>query len=148
MVLANHDLNQVTWEQRVMNGDPKFNPSQDVPDFPFARYAEMLGLTGLRVDQPEQIGPAWDEALAANRPVVTEAVTDPEVPPLPPHITLKEAMNFSKSLLHDSARQGMIRGAMKDMVRRSRIDSDTLPPTAGPARTALPAAHFELNAAN
>ena len=116
MVLANHDLNQVTWEQRVMNGDPKFQPSQDVPDFHFARYAEMLGLTGLRVDQPDQIGPAWDQALAANRPVVIEVVTDPEVPPLPPHITFKQAMDFSKSLLHDSAREGMIRGAVKDMV--------------------------------
>ena len=116
MVLANHDLNQVTWEQRVMNGDPKFQPSQDVPDFHFARYAEMLGLTSLRVDQPDQIGPAWDEALAANRPVVIEVVTDPEVPPLPPHITFKQAMDFSKSLLHDSAREGMIRGAVKDMV--------------------------------
>jgi pyruvate dehydrogenase (quinone) len=116
LVLANHDLNQVTWEQRVMNADPKFKPSQEVPDFHFARYAEMLGLTGIRVDQPEQIGPAWDEALAANRPVVIEAVTDPEVPPLPPHITFKQAMNFSKSLLYDSSRKGMIRGAMKDMV--------------------------------
>jgi pyruvate dehydrogenase (quinone) len=116
LVLANHDLNQVTWEQRVMNADPKFKPSQVVPDFHFARYAEMLGLAGIRVDQPEQIGPAWDEALAANRPVVIEAVTDPEVPPLPPHITFKQAMNFSKSLLHDESRKGMIRGAMKDMV--------------------------------
>jgi pyruvate dehydrogenase (quinone) len=116
LVLANRDLNQVTWEQRVMNGDPKFQPSQEVPDFHFARYAEMLGLTGLRVDQPEQIGSAWDEALAANRPVVIEAVTDPEVPPLPPHITFKQAMDFNKSLLHDPARGGMIRGAMKDMV--------------------------------
>jgi pyruvate dehydrogenase (quinone) len=116
MVLANHDLNQVTWEQRVMNGDPKFQSSQEVPDFQFVRYAEMLGLTGIRVDQPEQIGPAWDEALAANRPVVIEAVTDPEVPPLPPHITFKQAMNFSASLLHDSARKGMIRGAMSDLV--------------------------------
>ncbi|MBV8378476.1 MAG: thiamine pyrophosphate-requiring protein [Verrucomicrobia bacterium] len=116
LVLANRDLNQVTWEQRVMNGDPKFQPSQDVPEFHFARYAEMLGLTGLRVDKPEHIGPAWDEALAANRPVVIEAVTDPEVPPLPPHITFKQAMDFSKSLLHDSARAGMIRGAVKDMV--------------------------------
>ncbi len=116
LVLANHDLNQVTWEQRIMNADPKFKPSQEVPDFHFARYAEMLGLTGIRVDQPEQIGPAWDEALSANRPVVIEAVTDPEVPPLPPHITFKQAMNFSKSLLYDSARKGMIRGAMKDMV--------------------------------
>lgn len=116
MVLANHDLNQVTWEQRIMNGDPKFQPSQDVPDFKFARYAEMLGLTGIRVDQPEQIGPAWDQALAANRPVVIEAVTDPEVPPLPPHITFKQAKNFSESLLRDSARKGMIRGAMNDLV--------------------------------
>jgi pyruvate dehydrogenase (quinone) len=115
LVLANHDLNQVTWEQRIMNADPKFKPSQEVPDFHFARYAEMLGLAGIRVDQPEQIGSAWDEALSANRPVVIEAVTDPEVPPLPPHITFKQAINFSKSLLYDSARKGMFRGAMKDM---------------------------------
>jgi pyruvate dehydrogenase (quinone) len=116
LVLANHDLNQVTWEQRVMNGDARFAPSQDVPNFHFARYAEMLGLRGIRVDQPEQIGPAWDEALAARCPVVIEAVTDPEVPTLPPHITMKEAMNFSKSLLHDADRIGMFRGAMKDAI--------------------------------
>lgn len=116
MVLANHDLNQVTWEQRIMNGDPKYNPSQEVPDFPMARYAEMLGLEGIRVDKPEQIGPAWDRAFAARRPVVIEAVTDPEVPTLPPHITFKEARNFSKSLLKDAARKGMFRGAMKDML--------------------------------
>ena len=116
MILANHDLNQVTWEQRIMAGDPKFKPSQDVSDFQFARYAEMLGLTGIRVDQPEEIGPAWDEALKANRPVVIEAVTDPEVPPLPPHITFDEAMHFSESLLHDSGRKGMVRGAVKDMI--------------------------------
>jgi pyruvate dehydrogenase (quinone) len=99
-----------------MTGDPKFKPSQDVPDFAFARYADLLGLKGIRVDKPEQIGPAWDEALAADRPVVIEAVTDPEVPTLPPHITFKEAMHFAESLVHDSARKGMIRGAMKDMI--------------------------------
>ena len=115
-VFSNQDLNQVTWEQRVMEGDPKFEPSQHVPNFHFARYAEMLGLRGIRVDQPEQIGPAWDEALAARCPVVIEAVTDPEVPTLPPHITLKQAMNFSKSLLHDANRRGMFRGAMKDAI--------------------------------
>jgi pyruvate dehydrogenase (quinone) len=116
MVLANHDLNQVTWEQRIMNGDPKFEPSQDVPDFHFARYAEMLGLVGIRVDEPEQIGAAWDQALAAERPVVIEAVTDPEVPTLPPHITFEQAMHFNESLLHDPARKSMLRGAMRDML--------------------------------
>jgi pyruvate dehydrogenase (quinone) len=117
MVLANHDLNQVTWEQRVMSGDPKFKPSQDVPDFHFARYAELLGLVGIRVDKPEQIGPAWEEALSAKRPVVIEAMTDPEVPTLPPHITFEEAMHFGQALLHDPERKSMFRGAIKDMIQ-------------------------------
>ncbi|MBV9838175.1 MAG: thiamine pyrophosphate-requiring protein [Solirubrobacterales bacterium] len=99
MVLNNGDLNQVTWEQRAMSGDPKFEGSQDLPDFPYARYAEMLGLHGIRVDSAEQVGAAWDEALAADRPVLYEAMTDPEVPPLPPHITLEQAKALSSALL-------------------------------------------------
>jgi pyruvate dehydrogenase (quinone) len=99
MVLNNRDLNQVTWEQRAMSGDPKFEGSQDVPDFPYARYAELLGLKGIRVDRPEQVASAWEEALASDRPVVYEAVTDPEVPPLPPHITLEQAKALSSALL-------------------------------------------------
>jgi pyruvate dehydrogenase (quinone) len=98
LVLNNRDLNQVTWEQRAMEGNPKFEGSQDLPDFPYARYAEMLGLKGIRVERPEAVGPAWDEALAADRPVVYEAVTDPEVPPLPPHITLAQAKALASAL--------------------------------------------------
>ena len=99
MVLNNRDLNQVTWEQRAMEGNPKFEGSQELPDFPYASYAELLGLKGIRVDSPEQVGPAWDEALAADRPVVFEAVTDPEVPPLPPHITIEQAKALTSALL-------------------------------------------------
>src|SRR5437762_11046380 len=91
LVLNNRDLNQVTWEQRAMSGDPKFEGSQALPDFPYARYAELLGLKGIRVDSPDQAASASDEALSADRPVVLEAVTDPEVPPLPPHITIEQA---------------------------------------------------------
>ncbi len=117
MVLANRDLNQVTWEQRAMAGDPKFEASQKVPDFAFARYAELLGLTGIRVDKPEQIGPAWDQALSATRPVVLEALTDPEVPTLPPHITFEMARHFTESMLKgDPDTPGMIRGAFKDAI--------------------------------
>jgi pyruvate dehydrogenase (quinone) len=94
LVLHNGDLNQVTWEQRAMEGDPRYPVSQDVPDFPYARYAQLVGLEGIRVDSPDDVGPAWDEALAADRPCVLEAITDPEVPPLPPHITLEQARNF------------------------------------------------------
>jgi pyruvate dehydrogenase (quinone) len=99
LVLNNRDLNQVTWEQRAMSGDPKFEGSQDLPDFPYAHYAELLGLRGIRVDRPDRVGPAWDEALSAGTPVIYEAVTDPEVPPLPPHITLEQSKALSSALL-------------------------------------------------
>ena len=98
LVLNNGDLNQVTWEQRAMEGNPKFEGSQSLPDFPYARYAELLGLNGIRVDDPDQVGDAWDRALQADRPTVIEAVTDPEVPPLPPHITLEQAKALTSAL--------------------------------------------------
>jgi pyruvate dehydrogenase (quinone) len=117
MVLANRDLNQVTWEQRVLAGDPKYETSQTVPTFEFARYAEMLGLTGIRVDNPEQIGTAWDEALSAKRPVVYEAITDPEVPTLPPHITFEQAKKFTESMIKGDPNLGhMIRQTFKDAI--------------------------------
>jgi pyruvate dehydrogenase (quinone) len=108
LVLNNRDLNQVTWEQRAMEGDAKFQGSQDLPDFPYARYAELVGLKGIRVDRPEEVGPAWDEALAADRPVIIEAVTDPNVPPLPPHITIDQAKAFASSLSKGDPKAGEI----------------------------------------
>jgi len=98
LVLNNRDLNQVTWEQRAMSGDPKFEGSQSLPDFPYASYAELIGLRGIRVDHPDRIASAWDEALSADRPVVYEAITDPQVPPLPPHITVEEARSLMSAL--------------------------------------------------
>jgi pyruvate dehydrogenase (quinone) len=117
LVLNNRDLNQVTWEQRAMSGDPKYEASQDIPDFPFARYAELLGLRGIFVDKPEQIGNAWDEAFASDRPVVVEAYTDPNVPTLPPHISFKEAEAYSKALIKgDPEEIGIIRQTFKDAI--------------------------------
>jgi len=99
-VLNNRDLNQVTWEQRAMSGDPKFVESQALPDVPYARWAEMIGLNGIRTDDPDAIGECWDQALAADRPTVLEVCCDPEVPPLPPHITIEQARSFAKAILH------------------------------------------------
>jgi pyruvate dehydrogenase (quinone) len=114
LVLNNGDLNQVTWEMRAMSGNPKYEASQFVPDFPYAGLAEMLHLRGIRVNKPEDIGPAWDRALSADCPVVLEAITDPEVPTLPPHITLEQAKNFMWSMVKgDPARGSMFVGSMK-----------------------------------
>jgi len=114
LVLNNRDLNMVTWEQRVLSGNPKFECSQDIPDFPYARYAEMLGLMGIRMERPEDVAPAWEQALAANRPVVIEALTDPNVAALPPHITLKQAKAFASALWEgDPERMGVVRQTIK-----------------------------------
>lgn len=99
IVLNNRDLNQVTWELRIEGGDPKLPLTQDIPDFPYATFADSLGLKGIRVDKPEDVGRALDQALASSRPVVLDVYTDPNVPTLPPHITFQQAKNFSTALL-------------------------------------------------
>jgi pyruvate dehydrogenase (quinone) len=105
-VFVNEDLNQVTWEQRVMQGDPKFEATQDVPYVPYHTFAEMIGLRGIEVDDPQQVGPAWDEALAADRPVVLAVKTDPEVPPLPSHVSLKQAAHFMGAIVKGDPEEG------------------------------------------
>jgi pyruvate dehydrogenase (quinone) len=107
-VFNNRDLNQVTWEQRVQEGNPKFNASQKLPDVPYHKFAELIGLKGIFVDSPERVGAAWDEALASQQPVVLEVVTDPEVPPLPPHVTLTQAKNFMSALPRGDPDEGHV----------------------------------------
>jgi pyruvate dehydrogenase (quinone) len=117
MVLNNRDLNQVTWEQRILAGDPKYVASQDVPDFPYARYAELIGLRGICVDRPEDLGDARDHALAADRPTVLEVYTDPDIPPLPPHITFKQAKDYTSAILHgDTDSVGIIKESVKQIL--------------------------------
>jgi pyruvate dehydrogenase (quinone) len=99
MVVNNRDLNQVTWEMRAQNGNPKFDASQQLPDVHYARFADLIGLKGIYVDEPDDIAPAWEEALASDCPVVLEAMTDPNIPPLPPHITLKHAKAYAATLI-------------------------------------------------
>ncbi len=109
MVLNNQDLNQVTWEQRVEAGDIRFNASQDIPNVPYHKFAELMGLKGIYVDNPERCGPAWEEALSADRPCVIEVKSDPNVPPLSPAITLQQARNFMSALLKgDPEERGVI----------------------------------------
>ncbi len=98
-VFNNQDLNQVTWEQRVMEGDPRFEATQQLPDVHYAEFARTLGLEGIFVDTPEAMSGAWQQALQADRPVVLEVKTDPEVAPLPPHITFKQAKAFMASMV-------------------------------------------------
>lgn len=116
-VLNNRDLNQVTWEQRVLSGDPKFETSQVVPAFSYARYADQLGLKGIDLDDPDSISAAWEAAFAADRPTVIDARTDPNVPPLPPHISLSQAQAYLSSIIKgDPDAMAMVKQTAKDLV--------------------------------
>jgi pyruvate dehydrogenase (quinone) len=116
LVLNNRDLNQVTWEQRAQAGDPKFMGSQSIPDISYARFADLIGLRGIFVDDPDHVGRAWDEALTGDRPVVLEAYTDPNVPPLPPHITLAQARAFAGSIYSDPERGSVLKDTAREMI--------------------------------
>jgi len=117
LVLHNNDLNMVTWEERALTGDPKFEASQNLPDFAYWRYAESLGLKGILLNSPHDVGRVWDEALGASRPVVIDAITDPDVPPLPPHISWEQAKAYALALWKgDPNRAGILRQTFRDMV--------------------------------
>ena len=111
-VLHNNDLNQVTWEMRAMEGAPKFTESQTLPDVDYAAFATSLGLLGIHVDKPEDLGPAWDRALAADRPTLLDVRTDPSVPPIPPHATFEQAKDTVKAILagDENARSVIVEG--------------------------------------
>jgi pyruvate dehydrogenase (quinone) len=116
-VFNNGDLNQVTWEQRVMEGDPKFDATQQIPDVPYHKFAELIGLRGIYCDNPEEVATAWREALAADRPVVLEFKTDPEVPPLPSHITLEQAKSFMETIVKGDPKEGsMLAGVARQVL--------------------------------
>lgn len=98
-VLHNNDLNQVTWEMRALGDSPTFVESQTLPDVPYAKIAEMLGLNGILVEKPEAIGRAWERALSADRPTVLDVIVDPDVPALPPHATFEQAKSLTTALI-------------------------------------------------
>ncbi len=120
-VLHNNDLNQVTWEMRAMEGAPKFPESQRLPDVSYAGFARSLGLHGIAVDEPGQVGAAWDSALSADRPTVLDLRTDPDVPPIPPHATFEQAKDTAKALLKgDPDRWGVVKEGLMTKAREIR----------------------------
>ena len=117
LVLNNRDLNQVSWEMRIEAGNPKLETTQDLPDFPYASYADSLGLKGIRVDRPEDVGAAWDAALSADRPVIFEAYVTGDVTTIPPHISFEQGKNYASALLKgDPNEESIIKASVKSVV--------------------------------
>jgi pyruvate dehydrogenase (quinone) len=125
VVLHNNDLNQVTWEQRGMEGTPKFVESQSLPDMDYAEFARGIGLLGINVDTTEEIGPAWDAALAADRPALLDVRCDPNVPPIPPHATLEQARSLGSALVKgDADAWQVVKNTAKQKLAQVRPSND------------------------
>jgi pyruvate dehydrogenase (quinone) len=105
-VLHNDDLNQVTWELRAMGGAPSFEPSQSLPDVPYAEFARSLGLGALYVDDPDDLAGAWEQALGADRPFLLDIRVDPDVPAIPPHATFEQAKDLASAILKGDPEAG------------------------------------------
>ncbi|HEX6472016.1 MAG TPA: thiamine pyrophosphate-requiring protein [Streptosporangiaceae bacterium] len=113
-VLHNNDLNQVTWELRAMGGAPKFEESQNLPEVSYAGFARSIGLEGITVDAPENIGPAWDQALAADRPVLLDVRCDPDIPPIPPHAEFEQLKDAAEAMVKgDPDRVGVVKKGLR-----------------------------------
>jgi pyruvate dehydrogenase (quinone) len=98
IVFDNRDLNYVTWEQRAMDGFPKLETTQDVPELAYDRFAELLGLNGMRIESPDGIGAALDQAFAADGPVVIHARVNADVPTLPPELKPEQKKSLREAL--------------------------------------------------
>jgi len=113
-VLHNNDLSQVTWELRAMGGTPKFVESQALPDMDYAGFAGSIGLGAITVTDPEQLGAAWDAALAADRPTVLDVHCDPDIPPIPPHATFAQVKSAAEAMLKgDESRWDVIKEGVR-----------------------------------
>ena len=113
LVLNNRDLNYVTWEQRVMEGEPKFAASQNLPDLRYADIAQLMGLDGTRVESADQVGPAWERALSATRPFVIDAVVSADVPTFPPELKPEQQEKLEQALAAGDPDAEWVRGQLQ-----------------------------------
>ena len=107
-----------------MGGDPRFEGSQAIPDFPYARYGELAGLAGVYCEDQDGVGAAWDKALASRLPVVLEFKVDAGIAPIPPHATWDQLSKTTRALIHDPDRAGLAR---RGLVQKATELAEKLP---------------------
>jgi pyruvate dehydrogenase (quinone)/pyruvate oxidase len=97
IIIKNNTLGQIKWEQIVFLGNPEYGCELHNPSF--AKYADACGGLGWTVERPEEIKPTLKNALASNKPSIVEVVVDPFEPPMPPKVSVKQALNFAEALV-------------------------------------------------
>ncbi len=116
IVIKNNVLGQIKWEQMVEDANPEFGV--DLQPIDFAQVAEACGAAGFTIERPEEAESVLRRALADEGPAVVQCVVDPNEPPLPGHITMKQALNFGEALARgEKDRYKIIKTVLEDKVR-------------------------------
>jgi pyruvate dehydrogenase (quinone)/pyruvate oxidase len=106
VVIKNNVLGQIKWEQIVFLGNPQYGVT--LSPINFAQYAEACGGVGFSVDKPKDIRPALQEAMRSGKPALVEVAVDPNEPPMPPKVSLRQAGHFAEALLRGEPHGGKI----------------------------------------
>jgi thiamine pyrophosphate-dependent acetolactate synthase large subunit-like protein len=76
---VHHDgrIGMINYMQTIAGREPY---ATEIGDVDYAAMAEAAGLKGIRVDDPDRIGAAWDEALSESGPVLIEFIAGHDFP--------------------------------------------------------------------
>src|SRR5437588_3837833 len=117
VVIKNNSLGQIKWEQMVFLGNPEY--VCDLQPIDFATVARGFGLEAFSVDDPARCGEVLRRALSTRGPALVEAVVDPNEPPMPPKVTVKQAAHFAESLAKGTPdRRKIMETVLEDKVRQ------------------------------
>jgi pyruvate dehydrogenase (quinone) len=116
IIIKNNVLGMIKWEQMAFEGNPQFGVELQPIDF--AAFARACGAGGFTIEKPEEVEDVLVEALRYDGPAVVQAVVDPNEPPLPGNITMKQSMKFAEALLRgEKDRWKIIKTVVKDKIR-------------------------------
>jgi pyruvate dehydrogenase (quinone)/pyruvate oxidase len=97
VIIKNNVLGQIKWEQIVFLGNPEYGV--ELHEIDFAKFAEACGGLGFTVTEPDDLKPTFERAIASGRPAVVQVVVDPNEPPMPAKVTLRQAEHFAEAMI-------------------------------------------------
>jgi pyruvate dehydrogenase (quinone) len=101
IVFDNNRLGMVKLEMEQA-GLPEFGTVLHNPDL--SAVAVSLGLTGIRINEPDELRPGLTRAFATDGPVLVDVATNPDEIALPPHPTAGDVWGFAIAKIKEAVR--------------------------------------------
>ncbi|MBY0062326.1 pyruvate oxidase [Priestia aryabhattai] len=105
VLFNNHKIGMIKFEQEVM-GNAEFGTDLTNPNF--ARYADICGGVGYRVEKEDELLPAFESAVRQNKPCIIDVIVDANEAPMPAKITLGQATGYAKHMVKELFQEGKL----------------------------------------